>query len=108
MRGDQIFMRAGHSLQGVRARRQHRANFIALIVFWFAMDDICLCAIVGSGSETILSYVPFFLFNTMLACLCYIRWTDPRYKRLREDSRRTRHLHVLSGPKDPKHSTSDL
>jgi hypothetical protein len=57
---DHASMRTDHSLQEARAGRQYRAYSRALIVLWFALDDIFLCAIVGSrGSDAVFGFVLF-------------------------------------------------
>ncbi len=82
-------MRDDHSLQEVRAIRQKRIGFVAFLVFWFFFDDILLCAVIGSngGWDTVVGYVLFFLLNIMIGYLGWCKWTDPKYKHLREMQR---------------------
>jgi hypothetical protein len=97
-------MRADHSLEKARSKRQYRLTLTLGIVIWFALDDVVLSAVIGSnGSDTKLGYIIFFLLNIMFAYVCYCQWTEPHYKHLREKSRKRRGFSALAAPKDPSH-----
>ena len=96
-----------YGLQEARQKRKYRNGFILCIAGCFALDDLFLSVTIALGGWYTIFACAFFLpLNALLVYLCYLAWTDPRYKRLRDKQKLRNHLHVHSVPNDPSQRNS--
>lgn len=99
-------MRYDHSLEEARQSRKYRVGFFGFFVGWFILDVGLLSMVLGSGrSDDVFGYALFFALNVMFAYFCYCKWTNPKYKHLREKERKRQHFHALPVPRDPGNPT---